>query len=98
MVWFAAVALTAREDAILPPVKPLQFVGLLTYFYVFFGFAQQRDKLLFIAQPIVGRAHEPADPVCSLSGWLNGIGSDKTVGKGLAPSVCASRGGRWFVS
>ena len=53
---------------------------------VLIGFAQQRDKLLFIAQPIVGRAHEPADPVCTLSGWVNGIGSDETVGKGLAPS------------
>ena len=47
----------------------------------------QSDKLLFGAQPIVGRAHEPADPVCTLSGWLNGIGSDETVGKGLAPDL-----------
>ena len=44
-------------------------------------------KLLFIAQPIVGRAHEPADPVCTLSGWVNGIASDETVGKGLAPDL-----------
>ena len=50
-----------------------------------YRFAQYHNKLLFIAQPIVGRAHEPADPVCTLSGWLNGIGSDETVGKGLAP-------------
>ena len=35
----------------------------------------------------VGRFSEPADPVCTLSGWVNGIGSDETVGKGLAPSV-----------
>ncbi len=42
----------------------------------------QFDKLVFVAQPIVGRAHEPADQVCSLSGWLNGIGSDETVGMG----------------
>ena len=35
----------------------------------------------------VGRGHDPADPVCTLSGWVNGIGSDETVGKGLAPSV-----------
>ena len=48
-------------------------------------FHRQFDILLFIAQPIVGRAHEPADPVCTLSGWLSGIGSDETVGKGLAP-------------
>ena len=42
---------------------------------------------MFGALPIVGRAHEPADQVCSLSGWVNGIVSDETVGKGLAPSV-----------
>ena len=35
----------------------------------------------------VGRGHDPADPVCTLSGWLNGIGSDETVGKGLAPDL-----------
>ena len=35
----------------------------------------------------VGRFSDPADPVCTLSGWLNGIGSDETVGMGLAPSV-----------
>ena len=52
---------------------------------VLIGFTQQADKLVFIAQPIVGRAHEPANPVCTLSGWLSGIGSDETVGKGLAP-------------
>ena len=51
------------------------------------GFAQQRDKLLFSGEAIVGRAHEPADPVCTLSGCLNGIGSDETVGKGLAPDL-----------
>ena len=45
------------------------------------------NKLLFGAQPIVGRAHEPADPVCTLSGWVNGIASDETVGKGLAPDL-----------
>ena len=27
------------------------------------GLRRQWDKLLFIAQPIVGRAHEPADPL-----------------------------------
>ena len=51
------------------------------------GFAQQRDKLVFIAQPFVGRSHDSADPVCTLSGRLNGIGSDETVGKGLAPDL-----------
>ena len=35
----------------------------------------------------VGRLSDPADPVCTLSGWVNGIGSDETVGKGLAPDL-----------
>ena len=46
------------------------------------GLREQLGKLVFIAQPIVGRFSEPADPVCTLSGWLNGIGSDETVGMG----------------
>ena len=42
---------------------------------------------LFGVQAIVGRGHDPADPVCTWSGWLNGIASVKTVGKGLAPDL-----------
>ena len=61
--------------------------GELSKIFVRIGFAQQLDKLVLIAQPIVGRAHEPADPVCTLSGWVNGIASDETVGKGLAPDL-----------
>ena len=49
------------------------------------GFAHHPDKLVFLAQPIVGRSHDSADQVCSLRGWVNGIASDETVGKGLAP-------------
>ena len=38
-------------------------------------------------EAIVGRSHDSADQVCSLSGWVNGNASDETVGKGLAPDL-----------
>ena len=47
-------------------------------YYMLIGLTQQ-----IVVFSFVGRGHDPADPVYTLSGWLNGIGSDETVGKGL---------------
>ena len=44
-------------------------------------------QIVVCGEAIVGRFSDPADPDCTLRGWLNGIGSDETVGKGLAPDL-----------